>query len=171
MPTIVETVIRDGETINIYESGAQYNATRGHLVKAPDHAAFTPETSLKAKERLAELKREAILRGASKALEKKQPDEWDTPNSLDVVEAIGEAITMKALNPDNPKQVDAARFILQESGMAESQTSSNVPTSNFGALGSDFASFARSIAQIVSDVLSAKQAEQLHDTIDGKVSD
>jgi hypothetical protein len=26
---------------------------------------------------------------------------------------------MKALNPDNAKQVDAARFLLQESGMSE----------------------------------------------------
>jgi hypothetical protein len=62
---------------------------------------------------MAEKKREALVRGAGRALEMKQPGEWDMPTSLDVVEALGEAVMMKALNPDNPKQVDAARFILQ----------------------------------------------------------
>ena len=161
MPTIVDTVIRDGDTINIYESGAQYNVTRGHLVKAPERAMFTPETSLKAKERLTELKREAILRGASKALEKKQPDEWDTPNSLDVVEAIGEAITMKALNPDNPKQVDAARFILQESGMAETQTKSSEQAQQF-----------TDVNGVLSEILGFLRSEfQSRETIEGTATD
>jgi hypothetical protein len=38
---------------------------------------------------------------------------------LDWVEAVGEALTIKALDPNNPKQVDAARLMLQETALAE----------------------------------------------------
>jgi hypothetical protein len=69
MPTIVDTYIKDGETINIYESGAHYNVTRGHLVKAPESAMITKENVHKFKEKLAEKKREAVARGAAKVLE------------------------------------------------------------------------------------------------------
>ncbi len=129
MATIVDTYEKDGEKINVYESGAHYNATRGHLIKAPERALFTPETSLEAKKRLSEMKRQAIMRGAARALD--ASGEWETPNQLDVVEAISEAIMQKALNPDNAKQVDAARFILTESGLAESQTKSNESAQQF----------------------------------------
>lgn len=136
MATVVDTYIKDGETINVYESGAHYNVTRKHLVKAPESAMITPESSKRMKEILAEKKRDAIIRGAGKALEKAQPGEWTTPNALDVAEALAEAITLKALNPDNPKQVDAARFILQESGMAETQTKTSEEAQQFADLAS-----------------------------------
>jgi Rps23 Pro-64 3,4-dihydroxylase Tpa1-like proline 4-hydroxylase len=136
MPTIVDTYIKDGETINVYESGAHYNVTRKHLVKAPESALITPEKSAKYKEQMAEQKRDAIMRGAGKALERIQSGEWSTPNKIDVVEALAEAIMEKALNPDNAKQVDAARFILQEGGMAETQTKTNTEAQQFADLAS-----------------------------------
>jgi hypothetical protein len=154
-------VIRDGDTINIYESGAQYNVTRKHLVKAPDHALITSETSRKYKEQMAEKKREALVRGAGRALEMKQPGEWDMPTSLDVVEALGEAVMMKALNPDNPKQVDAARFILQESGMTETQTKPNADDQQF-----------TDVNGAISEILNFLRYEfQPREIVDGKVTD
>jgi hypothetical protein len=50
VPVIVDTYIKDGETINVYESGAHYNVTRKHLVKAPEHALITPERSRELRE-------------------------------------------------------------------------------------------------------------------------
>jgi hypothetical protein len=136
MPVIVDTFVNEaGETINVYESGAHYNATRKHLVKAPESAMITKENVHRFKEQLAEKKREAIVRGASRALEKAQPGEWTAPNALDVAEALAEAITMKAMNPDNPKQVDAARFILQEAGLAESQAKASEDGQQSGRIG------------------------------------
>jgi hypothetical protein len=38
---------------------------------------------------------------------------------MDVVEAIGQAVAIKALDDSSPKQVDAARFLLQEGGISE----------------------------------------------------
>ena len=130
MATIVDTFKNEqGETINVYESGAHYNVDRKHLVKAPDHAMITPEKSIELKKILAEKKREAVARGAARVLERS--GDWDTPNALDVIEAISEAVMLKALNPDNPKQVDAARYITQEMGMAENQTKSSEEARQF----------------------------------------
>jgi hypothetical protein len=163
MATIVDTYEKDGETINVYESGVHYNVSKGRLIKAAPDAKFTPETSRKAKERLAELKREALLRGAAEALEK--TGEWNAPNNLDVVEAIGEAVMRKALNSDNPKQVDAARFILQEAGMSETQTKSSEDGQQIGAVGD-------ALSQILGFLRDAMATnDQQRDVIDGTASD
>jgi hypothetical protein len=170
MATIVNTFKNEqGETINVYESGAQYNVTRGRLVGAPPSTQFTKETAVLAVEKRAELKREAVARGAAKVLERS--GEWEAPNDMDVVEALSEAVMLKALNPDNPKQVDAARFIMQESGMAENQTSSNASPSNFAAtaLGTELA---RQFMQIVNDVLNAQRdPARPADAIDATATD
>jgi hypothetical protein len=65
MATIVETVERDGHTINIYESGAEYNVTLKKLVKAPPSAMITKANAhimkQKRQEKAARLLREAIV--------------------------------------------------------------------------------------------------------------
>jgi hypothetical protein len=167
MAKVVETYERDdGHKIAVYESGAQYDLTAGKLIGGPPHARFNNETAVIAVERRAELKREAIMRGAAKVLERS--GEWDAPNDIDVVEAISEAAMLKALNPKDAKQIDASRFILNEGGYGENQPSSNADASNIAAaLGADIA---RSIARIVSDVMAA-QPIHLHDTIDGTTKD
>lgn len=131
MPVIVDTYIKDGETINVYESGAHYNVTRKHLVKAPESAMITHEKSREFKKVLADKKREALVKGAARVLERS--GEWETPNALDMVEAIGEAVMLKALNPENPKQVDAARFMMQEAGLAETQTKASEDAQQFAS--------------------------------------
>jgi hypothetical protein len=160
MPTIIDTYIKDGETINVYESGAHYNVTRKHLVKAPESALITPERSQEFKKILAEKKRDAIVQGAGRALEKKYPEEWVTPNALDVAEALAEAIMMKALNPDNPKQVDAARFILQEAGMAETQTKTNEDAQQFTA---GFAEAARQLRALLAAAMPGSAPGEIVD--------
>lgn len=155
MPVIVDTYIKDGETINIYESGAHYNVTRKHLVKAPEQHAITPAKSMQYKEEIAERKREAIIRGAGRALDKVQPGEWTLPNAVDVAEALAEAITLKALNPDNPKQVDAARFIMQEAGISESQTKPNTDAQQFAPV----ADALRQLADILGGALAVRGRE------------
>lgn len=163
MPTIIETFVNEaGDTINVYESGAHYNDTKKHLVKAPERAMITKENAWKFKEQLAEKKREAIIRGAGRALEKVQPGEWSLPNAADVAEALAEAITMKALNPDNPKQVDAARFIMQEAGISESQTKSSEEAQQFAgdpAVRELVALMRQALADRQADVIDAAAAD------------
>jgi hypothetical protein len=104
----------------ILANGAVYDLDQKRIVANPGggRSAITPETASAFHARRQELKRQRILAGAAKTLER---GDWEQATDLDVVEAISEAVMMKALNPDNAKQVDAARFILTESGLAEAQ--------------------------------------------------
>jgi hypothetical protein len=157
MAVVVEKYTReDGHEIAVYESGAQYDLTAGRLVGAPPRAQFTKESSLAAVERRLELKREAVARGAAKVLE--SSGEWEEPiRDMDVIEAISEAVMLKALNPKDAKQVDAARYIETGMGLAENQTSSNVTPSNMAAtaIGTELA---RQFMAIIGDVMQAKAA-------------
>jgi hypothetical protein len=129
---LIDTIEREGRTIAIYDNGMERDVEANRIIKPPAGASFTPETSLEAKKRLAELKREAIMRGAARTLDR--DEKWENTNKLDVVEAIAEAVMMKALNPDSAKQVDAARFILQEGGMAETLAKGNESAQQSGDL-------------------------------------
>ncbi len=64
------------------------------------------------------MKRAAIARGANAVVA--EGGKFDGTD-LDFVEAIAEAQAIKALNPDDPKSTDAARFLLQEAGLSDKQ--------------------------------------------------
>jgi hypothetical protein len=69
-----------------------------------------------------------------------------------VIEAISEAVMLKALDPTNPKQVDAARYVTTEMGMAESQTKSSEEAQQFADIAQavrQLAAFLRGGGEIV----------------------
>ncbi len=132
MATVIDTVEREGRTIRVYDNGMERDAHTGHMVHPPASAKITTtEKSNELLRRRYELKRERVLAGAAKTLER--DGNWETPNDLDVVEALAEAVMMKALNPDNAKQVDAARFILQEAGLSAAQEQRDQPIDQPGS--------------------------------------
>lgn len=170
MANVVNKYTReDGHEIAVYESGAQYDLTAGKLVGGPPQTQFTKETSLIGVDRRLELKREAVARGAAKVLE--NTGDWEKATDLDVMEAISEAVMLKALNPKDAKQVDAARYLENGMGLAENQPSSTVAPSNMAALGEQFNELARSIAQIVGDIMAAQRDTQQRDPAAGSVID
>ena len=66
------------------------------------------------------MKREALTRAANAvAAQGGGVDGRALDGPLAFVEAIGEAMAMKALSVNDPKAVDAARFLFQETGIAE----------------------------------------------------
>jgi hypothetical protein len=72
--------------------------------------------------RRQELKRERLMAAANAvAAQGGGVDGRQLVGDLAYVEAIGEAMTMKALTVNDPKAVDAARFIFQETGIAEAK--------------------------------------------------
>ena len=116
MATIINTIQRDGKTIAVYDNGMERDVNAGRIVKPPDGTLITPERSTEMYRRRMELKRERIMVGAAKVLERS--GDWETPNDLDVVEAIGEAVMENAVDPKSKKQIDAASFILREAGLS-----------------------------------------------------
>ncbi len=116
---LVETVERDGETINIYESGAEYSVTRGRLIRPATNNLISAENSNEYKRRRQELKRERLMAGAIERLTNGRTDRM--PDDLDVIQALGNAAMQRATdtNTKNNKQIDAIRLILHETGLSE----------------------------------------------------
>ncbi len=116
---LVETVERDGETINIYESGAEYSITRGRLIRPATNNLISAENSNEYKRRRQELKRERLMAGAIERLTNGRTDRM--PDDLDVIQALGNAAMQRATdtNIKNNKQIDAIRLILHETGLSE----------------------------------------------------
>lgn len=108
----------DTQNVRILKNGAVYDLDKKRIVANPGGGttAITSETASQLHARRQELKQQRIMAGAAKVLERS--GEWEVPNDLDVVEAIGEAVALSALDPTSKKQIDAAKFILSESGLS-----------------------------------------------------
>lgn len=105
------------------KNGAVYDLDK-HRIVANDGGGTAAITTANASEfhaRRQARKRERIEAGANAALAELAPEKWASPADLDFAEAIAEAAMHKALNPDDPKQIDAGRFLLQEAGLAETR--------------------------------------------------
>ncbi len=170
MSVIVETVERDGRQIHVYDSGMERDASTGYIVKPAPHTIITTaEKSSELHRALQEQKRARILTGAARHL---KGNSATMPSNLDVVEAIGEKVMEKALDPKNAKQVDAARFILQESGLSESQQQAQQPgdASAAAVVGAMLIELARNRGLLSESAISASNKvridEQDSDIID-----
>jgi hypothetical protein len=111
-------VITTNTRTKVLSNGAVYDLDKKRIVANPG-GGTTAITSEKASEfhaRRQELKRQRIMAGAAKVLER--VGDWETPNDMDVVEAIGEAVMENALDVDSKKQIEAAKFILTEAGLS-----------------------------------------------------
>ena len=97
----------------VLKNGAVYDLERKRIVSG---AVLSSADAAQMASRKQERKREAIARGANAVVA--EGGKFDGTD-LDFVEAIAEAQAIKALNPDDPKSTDAARFLLQEAGLAE----------------------------------------------------
>lgn len=112
MAKIVEQVERDGDVINIYESGAQYNVTKKKLIYPASNTLITGENATAYNRRRQELARAEFIAGANEAVEHLKPDLMPLSGDLAYVRAIGYATQQKAMAPKDPKQTDAARLAL-----------------------------------------------------------
>ena len=108
------------ERLRTLKNGAVYDMQTKRIVASPGGGttAITKETTGAMQARRQELKRERIIAGANAAVA--DGGKFDG-RDLDFVEAIAEVQAIKALNPDDPKSTDAARFLLQEAGIAEAR--------------------------------------------------
>jgi hypothetical protein len=166
MPTIVDTVIRDGETINIYESGAEYNATRGHLVKPPPHALITPERSRQLREmraaKAARLLREKITAATAKV------SDLPIKSAPEAVAEVGGILWEEiVLNADAyPRdRMEAFEKLTERAEMSNkvNRENSEKNISDVGVLAASAA-----LTELVGFLRSAIQPRE---TIDGAVSD
>jgi len=105
----------------VLKNGAVYDLDRKRIVANPGGgtAAFGTQQAAMARERKAELKRETIAAAANEAVERRGYGK--RYGSLAFVAEIASVMQRKATTQDDPKAVDAARFLLQETGLSDKQ--------------------------------------------------
>lgn len=149
--------------LRVLSNGAVYDMTKKRIV---DSRAVTTkinsENAVALQSRQQELKRAALMRAANAvAAQGGSVDGRAMQGDLAFVEAIGEAMTMKALTVNDPKAVDAARFLFSEIGISEKQEKQADPQLASTDL-------LRSLAELASAVAKTIQLP-LHDTIEGEI--
>lgn len=125
----------------VLKNGAIYDLERKRIVSG---AALTSADAAQMATRKQERKRERLEAGALAAVRDKFPDKF-TGEGDDWIEAIGEQIAYKALDKLDPKQVDAARFLLQETGISEAKQAQPTQEANTADIIAALAQFAGQI--------------------------
>jgi hypothetical protein len=147
-------------------NGAVYDMRTHRIVDGKGITTkITPQNSIAMQSRNQELKRSALARAANAvAAQGGGVDGRTLTGDLAFVEAIGEAMTMKALTVNDPKAVDAARFIFTETGVAESKQAETVNnTLNVFEMPAE-------VAQAILDIKRAMEV-QIHEAIDGDLKE
>lgn len=113
---IVETIERDGKTINVYDNGMEKDASNGHIVTPPPHVLIKDTENSIALHRARKEKRQAIMvEAANEAVEDGKLREQY--GDLAFVAEITKAAMKKAKRIADPKQIEAARFIMEGTGV------------------------------------------------------
>lgn len=121
--------------LRVLSNGAVYDTKKGRIVSSKNVTTkITPERSVEMLSKRLEAKREALARAANAVAEQGGGvDGRELTGDMAFVEAIGEAMTMKALTVNDPKAVDAARFLFQEIGISERQGEATPPPEQPGS--------------------------------------
>ncbi len=100
-------------------NGAVYDMVTKRIVSGKGITTkITPERAIEMQSARQEKKRRAIEAGAMAAVVDKMPESF-TFEDGDWIEAVAQQVAYKALDKLDPKQVDAARFLFTEAGIAE----------------------------------------------------
>lgn len=67
MATKLETIERDGRLVHVYDNGLELDAATGHIIRRPDHVAFTSETGKSAAKKRQEKMRRLLRAGIVRA--------------------------------------------------------------------------------------------------------
>jgi hypothetical protein len=129
-------------------------ALRPELATKPTQ--ITSETASDFHAQRQEKKRSTLMRAANAVAEQGGGvDGRLLTGDMAYVEAIGEAMTMKALTVNDPKAVDAARFIFKETGISDEHTEKPGNTTNILVVDAD--------VRRALELLKNMQDAQLHE--------
>jgi hypothetical protein len=117
---IIDTIERDGKTIWVYDNGMEKDASNGHIVKPPPATLITDsQKSTELHRARQEKKRAIMIEAANEAVSSGEFKE--RYGDLAFVAEITKAAMQKAKRVADPKQIEAARFVMQETGLSLAQ--------------------------------------------------
>lgn len=133
--------------LRVLSNGAVYDMNKKRIVDSRNVTTkITAQNAVALQSRQQELKRQAMIRAANRVAEQGgSVDGSELRGDLAFVEAIGEAMTTKALTVNDPKAVDAARFVYQETGIAENRAADDAPGNQdaLAVIGASLVEYAR----------------------------
>lgn len=157
----------DTSHLKTLSNGAIYDLKKGRIVSNPGGGthAITSANASKFAQLRREKKRAAMIAAANAVAQQGGGvDGRQFNGNTAYIEAITESMTMKALTPTDPKAVDAARFLFQETGIAET-------TKHDGDTPAQETTVINVIMAQYINALSQPAEEQIHETIDADAED
>jgi len=138
--------LKGGTEARRYRDGSIRNE-RGYMLKPlPGKHTITKADASALANKLHEKKRMVIAEAANKAVER--GDLRLQYGSMAYVAEIADAMQKKATNIDDPKMVDAARFLIQETGLGEKETArADNAVETLAALGAEMVKYIMGRAQ------------------------
>jgi hypothetical protein len=153
----------DAPYLKTLSNGAIYDTRIGRIVSSKGVTnKITTENAAALSRRRQELKRDAIWAGAQSAVGKVKKRE--PVHEFEFLEVLGEVNMLRAMDRNNVKGVDASRFLIQETGIAEAKQAETVNnTMNVYEMPADVAAAIMDIRQ--------RLHEQSQGSIDGLVTE
>lgn len=144
-------------------NGAIYDMEKKRITANPGGGkyAITSENASEFHAKRQEKKRAAIEAGAAAAVETLMPGVF-TGEDGDWIEAVAQQVAYKALDKLDPKQVDAARFLLTEAGLSEAKQAQTQAQDSAADVLRQVASIAASLAYAFDNSNYRKQAVDGH---------
>lgn len=109
MAQLVKQENRGGVSVLVYDNGLEKNADTGRIMRPADGALITSENARALQRKRQEKQRATLLAAMLEGVERKEfiekygEDAW--------IMAIGYSAMIKATTPDDPKSIEAARFL------------------------------------------------------------
>ena len=124
----------DVGTVVMRKNGVLQDTKTGRFVKGgkPTTAIASPSQGRELAQLRVDRKRLAVQQAANEAVE--SGDLRTRYGDMAFVAEITKTAMMKATTPDDPKAIDAARFILQEAGVSDKQASQEQASQTIGAV-------------------------------------
>ena len=148
--------------LRVLSNGAVYDMRKKRIVDGRNITTkITSENANALQSRRQELKRAAIARGANAvAAQGASVSGSEFAGDTAFLEAVGESMAMKALTPNDPKAVDAARFLVHETGYGDPKGEGEPPADG-----------SQNILVMMFNYiqqLSSAADVQIHETIEGE---
>lgn len=115
MANVIDEVIREGRTIRLYDNGMERDAATGHIIKPANGTLITSENAADYHRARRERKKMIVAQAANESVNRQELIERYGEDAF--IAAVVSSVMVKAQNPKDPKQVEAARFIFGEAGV------------------------------------------------------
>jgi len=117
MAVVIKEETREGVKVLVYDNGMERNAATGRIIRSGDTQRITKENSHAFHRARREKKRAVILEAVNESMKDEVKEKY---GEFAFVAAVAASAMVKATTPHDPKSIEAARWLMNETGLGES---------------------------------------------------